>query len=291
MNILLTGASGLLGRALSARLAPDHDLLQLSHTTTGPGLTPLDVRDAAAFRRLIVAEQPEVILLSAAYRDPDFCEEHPGETARLNVDPVRVACEAAPPGCRVVFISSDYVFDGEHPPHDEGDPRWPLSEYGRSKVLAEDVVLERPGALVLRLPLLVGAGPDGKPEGFLRQLDGGLRAGTPQVADDVLVRYPTWTRDAAAALAFLLDHGATGVFHYSGPDAVTRYQAFVAAARVLGLSHVHIRPSTAVVPRRAARPRNSRLGVTRIRALGFHTFTPFPDVIRSVVQPNPGRTA
>lgn len=283
LNLLLTGASGFLGTALRPSLARLGPLTALSHHAQGPGLRSVDIRDADTFRRLIDMERPDVIVLAAAYREPDFCEDHPEETARLNVEPVHVACAAAPAACRMVLISSDYVFDGEHPPHAEDAPRRPLSEYGRSKVRAEDVVLARPGSLVVRVPLLVGADASGAPTGFLRQLVEDLRARAPVIADDVLVRYPTWTRDAAAAIAFLIERGATGVVHYSGPDAVTRYGAFRVAATLLGLSHDHIRPSQTVVPRRAGRPRNSQLDTTRIRAMGFRTFTPLTQVLRAVI--------
>ncbi len=281
MKLLLTGASGFLGREVFPRLAADYEVIGLAHRAPSDGrFRCVDLRAADALRALLADVRPDVVVHAAAYRDPDFCEAQPEETARLNVEPVRVLCAALPSAARLVFIGTDYVFDGEHPPYREDSPRRPLSEYGRSKAAAEDVVTARPGSLILRIPLLVGAGPTPAESGFIAQLFQGLENRNPQAADDTLIRYPTWTRDVAEALAFVLRRGQTGVLHYSGAEPFTRYGAFQAAARATGMSAAHIRPAEGIVPRGAVRPRNSRLATDRIRALGFARFTPFDEVLR-----------
>ena len=81
------------------------------------------------------------------------------EAFRLNVAPVARFCELLPESVPLLFVSSDYVFEGIAPPYREEDERRPVSEYGRMKVEAEDLVLQRDMGLVLRIPLLIGAGP------------------------------------------------------------------------------------------------------------------------------------
>ena len=108
-----------------------------------------------------------------------------------------------------------------------------------------------------------------------------------QAADAVLRRFPTWIRDVAEAIGFLIERGYAGVIHYSGAEAMTRYDMIQAAAAVLGWEAGHIRPSADVVPRRAARPRDSQLATDRIRALGFAQFTPFAEVVRAFARDFP----
>lgn len=287
MNVLLTGATGFLGRAVGARLARDHTVTGWGHAHAA-ATARVDLRDPDAVRAALDAAPFDAVIHAAAYRDPDFCEAHPDETGRLNVGATRTLCEALPPFTRLIFISTDYVFDGEHPPYTETSPRGPIQEYGRSKQRAEDLVHTRPGSLIVRMPLLVGAGADFAASGFLAQIVAQhLRRAEPHACDDVLVRYPTWIEDVAEALAFLLERGTAGVIHMSGAEALTRFDAVRAAAQVLGLPCDHIQPSTAVVTRAAPRPRDSALSTAALRALGFTRFTPFADVVRAFARRYP----
>lgn len=290
MNILVTGATGFLGRAVAARLARDHAVTGWGHAHAG-ATARVDLRDPAAVRTALASAPFDAAIHAAAYRDPDFCEAHPEETDRLNVGATRTLCAALPPAARLIFISTDYVFDGEYPPYSEFSPRAPIQEYGRSKQRAEDLVRARAGSLIVRMPLLVGAGADFASSGFLAQIvTRHLRRAEPHACDDVLLRYPTWIEDVAEALAFLLDRGATGVIHMSGAEALTRFGAVQAAARVLGLPGDHVRPSREIVPRAAPRPRDSALSTAALRALGFPRFTPFADVVRAFARRFPTRT-
>ncbi len=283
MKCLVTGAAGNLGREVVARLAGAYDVIGLGHQQGGLELLRADLRDPVALRGVLASVGPDVVVHCAAYRDPDFCEEQPEETRRLNVAPVRVMAEALPPAARLVFISSDYVFDGEHPPYREESPRGPLNVYGQSKAEAEDAALARPHSLVLRIPLLVGAGPDLDSSGFIAHLLQPLASRTRQELDDVLVRVPTWTRDVAEAIAFLLERGAEGVFHVSAPRGQTRYAWTVELARMLGEPWNHLVPSKAVVVRKAARPRDATLATSKIRSLGYDRLTDFRDVAKAVL--------
>ncbi|MBP7275227.1 MAG: SDR family oxidoreductase [Kiritimatiellae bacterium] len=288
-TLAVTGASGFLGRVVADRLAHSHTVLRLGHTHGGPDIERLDLREAEAVRAWAERTRPDVVIHGAAYRDPDFCEAHPDETERLNAGAVRNLCAALPPGARLIFISTDYVFDGLRPPHRETDPYSPVQEYGRSKVRGEQAALARPGSLVLRIPLLMGAAPDFAGSGFLAQiLQQHLKRTEPHECDHALIRYPTWIADVAEAIAFLLERHAAGIYHMSGADRMTRYDAVCAAVRVLGFSCAHVRPSRFALPRAAARPPDSALATDKIRSLGFRHFTPFDDVVRAFARAFPG---
>ncbi len=282
VTTLILGASGFLGREVRPAFSALGPVVGVS-SRGGPGLERVDIRDAAAVGDLCQQVQPDAVLLLAAWREPDVCEERPDEARRLNVEPARTLREALPPETHLTFISTDYVFDGLTPPYREDSPRRALSVYGQTKCEAEDVLAGRPQTLVLRVPLLIGGGPTLKECGFIGQIVESLRCADRQTQDDVLIRFPTWTRDVAAVLVYLLERRAVGTFHYSGLQGGTRYQWMLEAARALDLSGDHLIPSRAVVPRKAIRPANSQLCPDKIRALGYARFTDFATVVRTVM--------
>ena len=284
---LITGASGFLGETIRAEMTPHCVVTGIGHEHAPAGMVTMDLREERGWADFLRRTKPDVVIHAAAYRDPDYCEVHPEETRRLNVTPVRVLCDTLPPSAQLVFISTDYVFDGENPPYHEDDPRCPINVYGNSKVEAENLALKRPGSLVVRIPVLVGSTPAKPLYGFIGEMVQALRSKQPQEVDDVLVRCPTWTRDVARALLFLLEREVTGVVHVSGPTAGTRYALTMETARRLGETAGHITSSKTVIPRKARRPRNSALATDKLRALGFTGLTPFPDIIQAVLASAP----
>lgn len=281
--ILVIGASGFLGREVTRVLSAGADVVGWGRSGRD-GSRAMDIRDPTALRAAVAGVRPSAVILLAAYRDPDACEADPGEARRLNVEPARVLRDALPAATPLLFVSTDYVFDGERPPYTEESPRSPVSVYGQTKCEAEDALAGRPGAAVLRVPLLVGGGASLRESGFIGQMVDAVSGGREQVLDDVLVRFPTWTRDVAGALRFLLERRADGVFHLSGPRGGTRYGWTVEMARLLGRPHGHLKPSKVVVQRGARRPANSQLADDKLRALGYSPRTDFSDVARAVLR-------
>lgn len=256
---LVLGGSGFLGRETVPLLRGDFDVTATAMNHAAPGMLTVDMRDPVELEKLIRSTEPQTVVALAAYREPDFCEEHPEEARRLNTKPYEILNRVLPPECPLLFVSTDYVFDGDRPPYTESSPASPLSVYGASKREAEKLVLQRANAIVLRVPLLMGWTDDPLKSGFFSQLVNDLRAGSPIMLDDVLARYPVWTRDAGVAIRSLLLAGASGIFHYSTPQKLTRYQAALEMGSLLGLSADHIRPSREVVTRKARRPLDARL--------------------------------
>lgn len=259
------------------------DAIGIGHDTRKPGLEKLDLRDEGALRAALDRYEPDVVIHLAAYRMPDFCEEHPEEARRLNVEPVRTMADHLPDGVPLLFASTDYVFDGLHPPYAESDEVNPVNVYGQTKLEAESYVLARTSGVVVRMPLLVGAGETLAESGFLAEIWNAVRNKEEQRQDDVLVRFPTWTRDVANVMAWLVEHRHRGLFHCSALRGGTRYQLMQEFGDIVGESTTHLVPSTEVVERRAARPPNSQLQPGRLQKLGYHDFTDLADVIRDVV--------
>jgi len=283
-TILITGASGLLGRSLTARLEGMGNVAAAGFSYAAAGLLTVDLRDAEALKCLLQEVQPDVVVHSAAYRDPDFCEENPEVACRLNVAPVEQFCELLPESVPLLFISSDYVFEGAAPPYREEDERHPVNEYGRLKVEAEDLVLQRDAGLVLRIPLLIGAGPTWKGSGFIYKTVAQIQDPTPSSLDHAGIRFPTWTNDVAEAAAHLLEIEGRGVYHYSSLEGGTKYEWAMELANLASLSMEHITPNREGSASRAVRPKNTQLMVEKIRHTGLSRFTPFRDVAQSVMK-------
>ena len=283
-NILITGASGLLGRSLMARLEGMGNVSGTGFSSAVGRLFPVDLRETVALKGLLKELKPDVVVHSAAYRDPDFCEDHPAEAFRLNVAPVEQFCELLPDSVPLLFISSDYVFEGVAAPYREEDERHPVNEYGRLKVEAEDLVLQRDAGVVLRIPLLIGAGPTWESSGFIFKTLAQIQNLTPSSLDHAGIRFPTWTDDVAEAVAHLLNIGGTGRYHYSSLEGGTKYEWAQELADLAGVSMEHITPNREGSATRAVRPGNTQLAVEKIRHTGLNRFTSFPKVVQSVLE-------
>ena len=227
MKILVTGAAGLLGEALVAEArARGHEVVGLSRAE-------LDVTDAALVRSVVSRHRPDAVVHSAAYTAVDRAESEPELARAVNRDGARnVAMAGAEHGAKLLYVSTDYVFDGrKRSPYLPSDETGPLSVYGRTKLEGEQAVTEAlPGSLVVRTSWLYGGQSGFVPAIFRRAAKGeGLR-----VVDDQRGR-PTWAPDGAAAMLDLLDRGAHGVWHVAGGGECTWLELAREAVRLRGL--------------------------------------------------------
>ncbi len=287
-SCLVTGASGFLGAAVAKRLAANYEVTGCCHSSGDTALVECDLRDPNRVRALVSTYHPQFVVHSAAYRDPDFCETNPAEAQRLNVDPVRALRDCLPEETYLLFVSSDYVFSGTHPPYEEDAPCDPVNVYGRTKVEAESLLAERPRTIILRIPVLVGLGDTLEASGYVGQLISAVRNGTERTEDHCHVRFPTWIEDVADVIAFLFEKRFEGRIHFCGPRGATRYESAIDVADVLGMPGDHLHPSTRSVPRTAQRPLNSALSTDKLRSLGYHRFTDLREVVQLAAERFPG---
>ncbi len=201
---MIIGATGLLGKALKREWSGDE--------VVGLGSKDVDIRDAGQVREVVNKVRPECIVLAAAYTDVDGCESHSGLAFAVNRDgPVHVAEAAKRIGARLLFLSSDYVFDGKNTsPYETGDARNPQSVYGRSKAEAEVRLLEvLPDCCIARTSWLFGTGGKCFPDTILK-----LAASRPalDVVDDQR-GCPTYSVDLSRAIIGLCRNQASGIVH------------------------------------------------------------------------------
>jgi len=163
MKALVLGSSGLLGTALMREWTGDE--------VAGLNSRDVDIRDGDRVSNIVESARPEWIVLAAAYTNVDDCESHPDLAFAVNRDgAVNVAQAAKSAGARLLFLSSDYVFDGKKTsPYETDDARNPQSIYGQSKAEAEVRLLEvLPQCCIVRTSWLFGAGGKCFPDTILK---------------------------------------------------------------------------------------------------------------------------
>ncbi len=267
--LLLTGATGFIGRRLAADLADAWTVVGASRSPEGPGGAVLDLAEPASIARVFDVARPAVVVHCGAVADPDEAERDPGRARKLNVDATRALarlCGGA--RARLVFFSTDLVFDGEKGRYDEDDAPNPLSAYGRFKLEAEEAALTLcPGAVALRVSSCYGR-PLGGRTCFVDHLRASLAEGKP-----VPGFTDQWRTSTAAdqlpevVRRVLADPDLEGVFHWGGADRATRFETAVAFCRALGYDETLVHPARAADKRfLAPRPRDASLDSARLAA-------------------------
>lgn len=252
MTTLIVGASGLVGRALR-RVFPD--AIGTYFRNPAPDLMPLDITDTGAVDGLITRLRPSLVLLPAAQPNVDRCETEPAESTRINVDGTRhVATASARIGARLVYFSTDYVFDGEAGPYAPDAPTAPIQTYGRHKLAAEQLIrATAPDHLIARICGVYGYQPDGK--NFVMALARLAAAGQRMRVPDDQWGTPTLAENLADAIRELALSDVRGVVHPVGPDCMTRIDFARLAADVFGYAPDFLDPvSTPELRQAAARP-------------------------------------
>ena len=247
----------MLGRDL-ARVLSGRQLTLLDHTAC-------DVTDAKAVDSRITAAVPEVVVHLAAFTKVNECERDPIAAFRVNAEGTRnVARAAAACGARLIYMSTDYVFDGQaKAPYQEPDAVMPLNVYGRSKLEGERQAAVFPGNLILRAGWLFGRGGRNFVETILAQAREGKR---PRVVT-TQVGTPTWKAHLAQAMAALIDRGVTGVVHVPAGGSCSWFEFAEAIVEEAGLP-VTVEP-TDIEPSGTRRPAYSVLSDRRLRELGI----------------------
>jgi len=279
--VLVTGAAGLLGHALSARLAasaPRPDALHLTDAAE------LDVTNSGAVTDAVRTIRPHTVFHLAAWTDVDGAEAHPQEARRLNVEAAEtVARAAADAGALVVHMSTDFIFDGTKPGlYVEDDPPSPQSVYARTKAEAEACVRAAApdGHLIVRTAWLYGAGR----RDFLDVILSCARAGEPLRVVTDQVGCPTWNEDLAEALVAMVESGARGTLHACGRGEASRWDLAVEALRAAGFDASPERVTTADMPRPARRPARAVLSAARLaETVGFR-FPPWQESVREYIK-------
>lgn len=300
MKILVTGATGMLGRAVMGRFASEEDfeLTGLCHSRTGEGLVPIDLTDTEKLETVLAEVLPDVVVHTAAIRRPDEFAADVASARRLNVDTTAALARwaAAAPGRFLVYISTDYVFDGTMPPYTPESATHAINAYGASKLDGEMAVraAAEGRSAVLRVPILYGDVENLQESSVtmvIAQVLGLADPGKaysksrPLLLDDWAVRYPTHVADVADILAQIVRRRLVGTFHWSGAEPMTKLDMGRITAGCLGLDATLLRGSGAPANGSEPRPKDCHLDRSALEALGVTTpGTPFAVAVKRLVE-------
>jgi len=271
VKVLITGASSLPGyRTVLEALSRGHEVVALhrSHPVPieGKGLkkVSIDVTDANELRGLLLRERPDVVVHMAALGDVDLCEREKELAWRTTVEPsVEVASLASRLGSFAVYLSTDYVFDGERGNYRERDVPNPVNYYGLVKLMGEVAFSTCPRYAIVRASSIYGFGP-GRTN-FAKYLVERLRAGEPVKALVDQYTSPTQASLLAKAVLEIVEERMEGVFHVVG-ERMSRYEFAVRVAEALGLDKSLIQRAEMREMRWVARrPRDSSLNCEETR--------------------------
>jgi dTDP-4-dehydrorhamnose reductase len=228
MKVLVTGAGGMLARALL------HELVSRGHEAAGFHRYELDVTSADAVSAAIEGLRPDAVVQCAAYTKVDDAESHEALAFAVNADAtanVARACRSV--GARLVYPSTDYVFNGSAAaPYTPDTPVSPINVYGRSKLAGEVAARGAGDALVVRTSWLYG--PGGR--NFVDTIVARARAGAPLRVVNDQRGAPTATPDIARMMVLLLERDApAGIYHATNAGETTWYGLACAALDLAGV--------------------------------------------------------
>jgi len=276
MRILVFGGWGQLGSDLAAASEARHELLRPTHAE-------VEITDSVALNAVASAVRPDAVVNAAAFHKVESCEDDPARSFAVNtVGALNVARAARALGAPCVYVSTDYVFDGERPQgYVEEDVRAPVNVYGASKAAGERLVrLACPDSLVVRGSGLFGhAGSSGKGGNFVETMLAKAAAAEPiSVVDDQFFA-PTATRDLAERILLLVERRVPpGIYHAANTGSCSWYQF---AKRIFELSGADVNLSPRAAGEQSVRrPRSSILLDTRSARLGLPANRSWEDALK-----------
>lgn len=216
MRVVIFGGTGMLGKALVRKWRDGDEVISL-------GSAEADLRQADQVEKVVSEARPHWVVLSAAYTDVDGCEINPQLASAVNTHgAVNVAKAAQRAGAKLLFVSTDYVFDGrKNSPYETGEPRNPINAYGKSKAEAELKLLELlPECCIVRTSWLFGPGGKCFPDTILKIASTRKEI---EVVDDQR-GCPTYTLDLADAIIELCRADAKGIVHATNSGHCTWYE-------------------------------------------------------------------
>lgn len=272
MKVLVTGTKGQLGYDVV------NELEKRGHTAVAVDIEEMDITDAVSVERVITEAEVEAVIHCAAYTAVDAAEDNVEICRRVNAEGTEnIAKVCKKLDLKMIYISTDYVFDGEgERPWEPDDERHPLNVYGQTKYegeLAVEKYLEK--YFIVRIAWVFGV--NGK--NFIKTM---LKLSETHeelnVVDDQ-VGSPTYTYDLAVLLVDMVESDKYGRYHATNEGLCTWYEFAKEIFRQAGVE-VKVNPVTSdMFPAKAKRPKNSRMSKEKLNANGFHRLPTWQDAL------------
>ena len=287
-KVLVTGASGLLGRSVFQKLKQEKwEVTGTSFSRKKNDLITLDLTNENEVNKIIWELRPDFIIHCAAEKSPDACQNDPEKTLKINVEATtRLAKLSLEISAKLLYISTDYVFDGTKPPYQTFDTPNPINAYGLSKRAGEIEILQtNSNSIILRVPVLYGP-INSLNESAVTTIFSTVLNTNATKNDHWAIRYPTYTPDIADAIYKIISlpeaKQLKGIYHFSGNESFTKYEMAKVMAEVFGLPHQHILADPNPTPG-APRPKDCHLDNSALKKQINLSFTDFRTAIKEVL--------
>jgi dTDP-4-dehydrorhamnose reductase len=290
-KVLITGASGLLGQAVSEKFLGHYEIIAVVNRT---GLNiksdsliqhKADLTDKSQTRQLIEKYSPDVVINSAAWVDVDGCENDRDRALSTNYTIVENLAESCmKQDTYFVQISTDYIFDGVDHPAKPDDTPSPLNYYGQTKLLAESYIKENhSNFLIARTCALIGSPNQGQTN-LLNYFYDGLNSGKTIAAPNNLFSNPIWVDHLADLILEAVNKHLTGIIHLGGAEYLSRYDFALIFADIFGFDRNLINPVSANNQNRPAkRPQYAGLDIESTKKLFDTDFQLIRDALRQMI--------
>ncbi|MBT3179770.1 MAG: SDR family oxidoreductase [Candidatus Marinimicrobia bacterium] len=259
MRILITGAFGQLGSAVSKAMMDSHDVIRTGRfIPKGEYGITLDIQNKILLQNVVDVIQPDIIINLAAMTSVDGCELNPDLAKEINIAGVQHICESF--DGKIIHFSTDYVFDGENGPYTESDLVNPISVYGETKLSSERILLyHNPNHLVIRGNVIYDDSPTTKAS-FLNWVVKSLEKNEEITVVTDQINNPTWTESMADITSLCIEKNLSGIVHWGDSNQLTRFDFAVKIAEKYELDKKLIKPiTTEKLTQLAQRPLKSGL--------------------------------
>lgn len=278
MKVLVTGIGGQLGHDVV------RELEKRGQEVVGVGRAEMDITDEGKVREVIRTCAPDAVIHCSAYTAVDRAEEEDDLCHQVNVEGTKYIAEAcAELDCKMIYISTDFVFSGEgERPWETDDEAGPINVYGKTKYEGELEVKSRLNKwFIVRISWVFGYNGNNFVKTMLRL---GKENGAVKVVADQ-IGSPTYTRDAAVLLADLVQTEKYGVYHASNEGFCSWYEFAKEIFQAAGMDEVSVTPITSdEFPAKAKRPFNSRMSKKKLVKEGFNLLPSWQDALKRYLQ-------
>ncbi len=239
MKLLLTGGTGLLGTSLTRSL-PETYNTTITYVKNAPqnkkiSSIKMDLSDPREIKEVLKKTKPQIIIHAAAATDIEWCEKNPKEAFSINSFATEIISkEADSLKAKVIYISTDFVFDGEKGNYNEEDMPNPLNVYGKTKLMGEEAVLKYTNNLVIRTNIY-GIDPLPTKQSFASWVISSLRSGKEILTATDQIYNPIFADQLSGYIFELIGKNQAGVWNIACLDKVNRYQFASLVSVIFGL--------------------------------------------------------
>ncbi|HEX3019733.1 MAG TPA: NAD(P)-dependent oxidoreductase [Chitinispirillaceae bacterium] len=277
-KLLITGASGFLGWNLCSVASNRYSVIAVSNNNPieldNISKRKCDITDYHQLKNLFISEKPDAVIHAAAASNPNFCQNNPEESFKINVSAsINIAGLCADLQAACIFTSSDLVFNGKNPPYKEDDLTAPLNIYGQQKVSAEQQMRSRyENVTICRMPLMYGDAPDSAGSFIKLWIQKLIDGNTLNLFTDE-VRTPVSALDASRGLLIALEKPGE-IIHLGGQERLSRFDIGRILYDLIGNPKSVIKPCKQKdVPMAAPRPTDVSLDSSKAIAMGYNPGT------------------